>query len=150
MKLQKQPTNYTCLITCFAMFLDLTVEELMAKVGHDGSEILFPDVKNQTKYKGHSMDELIDYCLGVGLPIIQIAAQPMIKHPYLEIQYPVFQDSNFRIQKYLELFDGVLCVKLVNGTYHAVVWVDNKIIDPLTLRELTFDDFEIIYFLLFP
>lgn len=44
MKLQRTINRWTCLPASFGTVLGLTLGEVFRKLGHDGSEVVFPDL----------------------------------------------------------------------------------------------------------
>ena len=44
MELQQRPEPWMCMPLAFAMALDMPVADLLAAIGHDGSEIVFPNL----------------------------------------------------------------------------------------------------------
>src|SRR6516225_7701878 len=81
MTLQLQPSKMTCLITAFAMCLDVNVSDLMKAVGHNGTRVLFPELGDEFGQCGHSQQEIIDYCLRNGIKIVEIIPRPEVYHP---------------------------------------------------------------------
>lgn len=66
MKHIQQPNDATCFITSIAMMWDQTdpgglLVDLFGLIGHDGSEVLWPELTGWEQYRGHSLDEIM-YC----------------------------------------------------------------------------------------
>ena len=79
MKLQVQPERWQCAITAFAMALDISVNDLIRAVGHDGGEIIFPDLPEPANRHGHSIHELIWAAIDMGYAVTPISVYPAIK-----------------------------------------------------------------------
>lgn len=50
---------WSCALVSFAMAYDMEVEDLIKLVGHDGSEIIFPDLEEPLCRRGHHIQELV-------------------------------------------------------------------------------------------
>jgi hypothetical protein len=59
MQLLKQPNSWSCSVTAFAMALDVSIEKLICMVGHDGSEILWPELSDPLRRRGFHLQELM-------------------------------------------------------------------------------------------
>lgn len=123
-KLQIQPNRATCLITSFAMLLDIPVQKLIEEIGHDGLEIKYPDLPKPRCYKGHHPQEIIDYCLEKDWFVTEIIANPHSGDESDETGYSIFTEETkqHRITRYLEDYSGVLTGLTNSNKRHAVVW----------------------------
>ncbi len=143
MTLQLQPNSWSCLATAFAMALDVNVADLIKDLGHDGSEILFPEINGR---RGHHIQELLDYCLANGVRVITIDALPLSKYHGTESkQYMSNEDINGRMATYLQDYYGVLAGS-ANGGNHAVAWNGKEIYNPSGIIESDFEHLEIMHF----
>src|SRR2546423_390829 len=116
MKLIKQPNKWTCLPTSFAMVLDIPLDIIMTKIGHNG-----PDFHIQ---------ELIDVAMKFNFMVTPIESNPRIglseddcKHVY------DFDMASHRLAKYLNEHKGVL-TGVFSKKRHAVAYKDKTIYDP--------------------
>ena len=57
MKLITQENRYSCVVCAFAMASARSVNDLIVSVGHDGSEIMFPD--SDHPWRGFHVQEMI-------------------------------------------------------------------------------------------
>ena len=57
--LQLKPNQWSCSVTAFAMALRFPVQQLIEELGHDGSEIIFPDLPEPMCRRGFHAQELI-------------------------------------------------------------------------------------------
>ncbi len=146
MTLQLQPNRFTCLATAFAMALDVNVEDLIKGLGHDGSEILFPELGERGQ-RGHHIQELFDYCLANSIRIVTIDAMPLSRYKDTEPKMFLSQDAmNLRMANYLENYFGVLAGTTEHGCNHAVAWNGEKIFNPAGIIETNFEHLEIMHF----
>lgn len=124
---QKQPNDWSCLVTAFAMVCDMKVEDLIAKIGHDGSEALFPPPKVQRGFHiqeiicalvdDFSVTEIIDALFDNG-KVIQVSGQSLPE----------------RVIQYMRNHSGVLWVTKDMGYDHALAWDQSSglLCDPKT------------------
>lgn len=142
--LQKQPNQWSCLPTAFAIVLNEPVDKIISDIGHDGSEIIFPDLTEPYRRKAFHIQELIDICILRDICVVQVEQQPIseaLGHRYL---LPTYLP---RLEYYTQRFTGVLTGLGPTGRPHAVAWDRNKIYDP-TGFEYDIDMFNINMFLL--
>jgi hypothetical protein len=78
MELQIKPNRWSCTPTAFAMVLGVPVSHLLEWTGHDGSEVLFPDLPEPAHRRGHHIQELIEVCLWLGYSVTPIELFPQI------------------------------------------------------------------------
>lgn len=112
---QKQPNDWSCLVTAFAMVCDMKVEDLIAKIGHDGSEALFPPPKVQ---RGFHIQEII-HALVDDFSITEIIDAVFDNGKVIEVGG---QELDKRILNCMDRHSGVLWV--TKGIYygHALAW----------------------------
>ena len=76
MQLIRQPNKWSCSACAFAMALNLTLEEFINQIGHDGSEIWFPELFEPLCRKGFPFPECIQICLLNGLNVTPVDFKP--------------------------------------------------------------------------
>lgn len=102
--MQKQPNEWTCLPTAFAMLLDVPVSEVLSWLGREGDE------------GGFHPQELIEWALLEHcVPLVILEADPEWGGQ------AKFQEMH----TWLAAYDGVI----VNEK-HAAAWIDEKVYDP--------------------
>lgn len=136
MKLQLNPNAWSCLPVSFAMVLDVSVEEIIKQIGHDGSEKPYP---NSEWRAGFHIQECIDVVFSMGYSVTMIEANPQLI-PSLTwsgtprvVQMPGWKSNEERLQDYLHYFDGVRCGYLKSTKVgHAVAWesLNKRVYDP--------------------
>jgi len=155
MQLIVQPNRWSCLPTSFAMALDCKVDELIEEIGHDGSEIIYPDASEPLNRRSFHTQELIDCAIKRFHAVVPIEIIPVSCNDVKGELYDVkFQEGNeIRIMKYLNRFDGVIVGRGIrSGLPHAVAWdsIDCAIKDPVG-RCYRIDDFAVeIFFAIIP
>ena len=116
----------------FAMALDMPVADLLAAIGHDGSEIIFPSLPDPLCRRCFHVQELIQVALARGLAVTPVELfpelQPTEAGPFHKtVLYP---DNNWqRFEKTIRASLGVIA-----GTGarlgHTVAYDHGRIYDP--------------------
>lgn len=127
MILLKQPNDWSCGLTSLSMLLGIREEILIKKIGHDGSEIILPELGNRpAAHRGFVLDELQDVCISRGYCLAQINASPTLdsRSVYTE------EDADKRLQHQMTNNPG-----LIEGAYsldrpHMVAWDGTRVFDP--------------------
>lgn len=135
MNLQKQPNHWSCNLASMAMVLDVHYRELIEEIGHDGSEILYPDLPEPLCRRGFHMQELIDCAVTRFFTCSEIQIRPvgtpdgLAGHEH-EIDFKISHEERFK--KYLDLGYNALLYGMTRKCYHCVAWEwDTKLIhDP--------------------
>jgi len=145
MKLQKQPNNWSCLPTAFAMALDIDVEQLIKLIGHDGSEIWFPNQKEEHhKKRAFNPSEIMMTVLKMGRYVTPVVAQYEIS-PVENGEARQIITPQSEIIQIMNNHCGVL-TGYIRGRRHAVAWDGNMIFDPNGSKyERTLFDMEIFW-----
>jgi len=77
--LQIKPHKWSCSVTAFAMALRVPVAELIEKIGHDGSQIIFPALEDPMCRRGFHSQELIRVAWQYGFACTPIELFPRIE-----------------------------------------------------------------------
>lgn len=123
-----QPNRWTCLPTSFAMVLCRTLDEILAGVGHDGSEILWPDLPEPRCRRGFHIQEMISYAWSQGFTVTPFQAVPRLAPDDLETPVSIRPLVDLR-----QILDGRIAVLTGlsgRGSPHAVAWDGKLIRDP--------------------
>ena len=121
-----------CMPVAFAMALDMPVADLLAAIGHDGSEIVFPALPEPLCRRCFHVQELIQVALARGLAVTPVELFPVLQATEVgphrtTVLYP---DNNWRrfgdtIQTSRGVIDGT------GARYrHAVAYDHGRIFDP--------------------
>ena len=122
MKLIKQ-LGPTCLVTSFAMVLEVQPAELILEIGHDGTEEWWPG-----QMRGHHIQELIDCCVRRGRAVTYIDPNP-VTSPYDDERDEKSLFDAFTAQDRFKnhLRDNV---GVITTDAHAVAWDGKVVLDP--------------------
>ena len=98
MELQHRPEPWMCMPLAFAMALDMPVADLLAAIGHDGSEIVFPSLPEPLCRRCFHVQELIQVALSRGLAVTPVELFPVLQPTevgpfHKTVLYP---DNNWR------------------------------------------------------
>lgn len=95
MRLQKQPNCWSCLPTAVAILLDVDLKDVLDKLGHDGSEILFPDLPDPIGRRAFVIQEIQYIMPHYGIALVEyspgIIYSPTVNHTK-EIIFDKFGD----------------------------------------------------------
>ena len=127
MKHIRSPNRWSCLPTSFAMVMDVDVQDLIHHIGHDGSEIEWPEIGDDPwQRRAFHIQE-----------ILYVAHTVYNEHFTVLQPCPVAQclshggnhtytiDKQERFEQILHSYMGVLI-----GRVHAVAWNGHQILDP--------------------
>ncbi len=134
MRLITKPNRWSCILAAFAMAMDVSVEELLSVIEHDGSEIAFPGLSEPMCRRGFHVQELIHAALWYDLTVTPYELMPAIlptpypenDHGSLVITQPR-RKRNFEI--IVEKHQGVITGRGFRCN-HAVAFEKGQIFDP--------------------
>lgn len=134
MRLLKKPNPWGCSITSFAMALDVSVETLQSYIGHDGSEIVFPELPEPMCRRGFHQQELIFAALNLGWTVTPFELVPAIQStPVAGFTPKVItldsEDRRLMFAIMVRAFRGVL-TGLGSRCHHAVAFDRGAVYDP--------------------
>lgn len=121
-----------CLIKAFSIVLEIPYDKLIEEIGHDGSEIIWPDLNPPQCFRGFHIQEII--CVGYkyGYAIVGFDKQPSSipmegATPYLLPQ--------IEIQEIMEQSNGVLTgLWKSRNLRHAIAWNNKTSISDLEIE----------------
>lgn len=130
MNLIKNPNAWSCMLASVAMVLDKTTNELIEAVGHNGSQIIFPELPEPAKRRGFHIQEFIPMILKSGFAMTTIEVLPYStpdgKHEF-PIDFPNYEE---RFWNLMSNSIGIL-TGLRTRWRHAVAWNGKRIYDPI-------------------
>lgn len=122
MKFQSQPNMWSCSVTSAAMVMDEPVQDLIMRIGHDGGEIVFPDLPEPVCRAGFAIQEIIDAALKMGWSVTPIEAMPQCTPDGKNIR-AVFPEIKGRMDDYFKRYSGLVEGERLDGKYwHNVAW----------------------------
>ncbi len=133
MRLQIKPERWQCLVTSFAMALDLPVADVIREVGHDGGQIIWPTLPEPMCRRGFHPQELIDVCRSHGYAVTYIELFPgQVPRPgEFEFRWLPQDRACQRFDHIVQTSTGVLeGVTLKSHKRHAVAYRHGHIFDP--------------------
>jgi hypothetical protein len=130
---QRKPNQWSCAITALAMALNVPVKEIIAEAGHDGSEKVFPQLKEPMCRKGFHSQELVQIAWSHGYAMTPMELVPIIKSTTGVYCFPVWNhpDGKFfeRFKKAIRKTEGIIEGR--NGRCsHAMYYSFGQLCDP--------------------
>ena len=130
-----QPNEASCLPTSFASVLHTKVEDIFDFLGHDGMEMLWPELLPPACYRSFHIQEMYEFALTKNHAVVTLAPlwgqapDPDHMQPY-ECE---------RLSDYINYYVGVFSGLTGFGNYHAVAWDGIQMMDPATGKFCTID-----------
>ncbi len=121
--------NWSCFLASFARCLNEPMEKLIREIGHDGSEILWPERRPPNCYRGFHHQELIDCCLRRGVSVTCVEALPVLAGPPDKLIYP-HEVAYLRIYQYIRESKRCVIGGEIHGNRHAVACIRQTLYCP--------------------
>lgn len=120
-----------CLLYSAAMLLNTEPSILIQELGHDGMKVWWPQYDDHRKYRGHSMQEMIDIFLKRNKTLTPIQTFPMQAPDGQCIEAkPTFEEYAARFYAHISGKPAILIGKTNRGNGHAWAWSGFKVYDP--------------------
>ena len=131
MRLLRKPERWMCLPASFAMALDLPPSAIFSEIGHDGSQIIWPDLPEPTCRRGFHPQELIHLCLNHGHAATRVELCPILRSSPDGSDYIIaYPDDNWvRFARVIQQSRGVI-EGVGRHCGHAVAYQQGRIFDP--------------------
>jgi hypothetical protein len=126
--------NWSCLPTAFAIVLGIDVADFIKHIGHDGSEIIWPTLKDPMRRRGFHVQECIDAASRGGCAVTPFEMfprhAPAFTVPSYTIVYGGSEEAAMaRFRRIVERTRGVITGH-TNAAGHAVAYERGTIFDP--------------------
>lgn len=148
MKPQKNPNAWSCLPTAFSIVLGISFEEILGKVGHDGSEITHAGLGEPRNRRGFHMQEMVKMCLQMGMSVTPVDLWPQASPVLLKGEEELLEPVRFNTGMWnwftYNLFttEGVVECRSMVGNGHALAYQGKGqhaiIYDPAKNDQFTF------------
>jgi len=125
--IQKQPNSWSCLPTAFAIAAHLPIQSFIHKIGHDGSDIVWPDLGEPMQRRSFHVQECVLALMRFGRVSTQIFTTSA-QTPKSEVK-PFITDYNALVAQMMLRFPGVI-IGSVKGKNHAAACANGLIYDP--------------------
>lgn len=113
---------------------------MVKAIGHDGSEVKWPNLPEPNCRRGFHPQELIYLGDRFGFVTTTFEPRAALISPGGKDEVVIAFDARF--EKIVMESNGVLTGE-INGQRHSVAWVNGKVLDPSEGRLTTLDDFQI-------
>lgn len=111
------------------MVLDHDIEEIINDIGHDGSEVVWPNQKDPLKRRGFHPQELCLYTLKSGYMLGQFDLAPICAPDLNEVPYTL-RGMGEHVATLMQRYEGLLFGIGAKGMMHCVAWDREEIFDP--------------------
>lgn len=114
------------------MALDVPVTRLIVLIGHDGSEIVWPELPEPLRRRGHHVQEMIYVSHQLGFSVTPFEAFPVSlgKAGTTPFTVPMIPQAEERMPGVMQEAVGVVTGENPNRRPHAVAWDGHAILDP--------------------
>ena len=122
----EQPNLWSCMPAAFATATGIPIFSLLESIGHDGSEIIFPDLPEPLCRRGFHGQELSRALLAFGFCVASFESRPF---GYLDEEHTF--EFNEDLLSIMDDSIGVLGGRVRStGKLHAVAWDGTQCYDP--------------------
>lgn len=113
------------------MVLNIPVSQIIADIGHDGSEICWPQFKEPLCRRGFHIQELILVAYYKGVTVTPFEALPLLVSGDGKPIDTIFSmPPKQRLGYIMDTTCGIITGATMNGQPHAVSWNGKDIVDP--------------------
>ena len=127
MILQLAPNRWSCLPTAFAIAIGCPIENLIKSIGHDGSEIIWPNFPEPTCRRGFHVQELIAVLYRCGYSVTPVETFSRIAPN--KFTHTLTIDNNETFSEVVKATRGVQ-TGFTDRCGHAVAYDHGIILDP--------------------
>lgn len=119
-----QPNAWSCLPAAVAMAVGEKPRDVIEFIGHDGSEIIFPDLPEPQNRRGFHIGEMFWY-------LLDMVYFPVLVEPYLHYEDSEYViDQTHKLEDLLSRKSGILLGHHETGSLHAAAWDRSYVWDP--------------------
>lgn len=122
----KQPNLWTCYPTAVSILTGIPVEKLIKALGHDGSKVTRPELKEPACREAYTHSEMCFALFNLGYMLGFIAAKEANVDGVVRTNYPEFTTLCSR----LGTVPCIIVCKESDDHGHCYAWIDDKVIDP--------------------
>ena len=134
MKLLKQ-NGHKCVLYSAAMVLEENPITLQNEIGHDGQEVIYPDLSEPACLKGFHIQEILHCFLNRGKGLMLVELMPRSGPQGRSDLWHTIFDEDKAIDRFYKLIDGKKAILIgknpETGGNHAYAWDGEKVFDPL-------------------
>lgn len=122
-----KPPAWSCLLQAWCQVIQWPYWAVVKAIGHDGSEIWWPEFKEPYCRRGFHPQEIIH--LGDRFGFVATTFEPVPMSRSLDGKPRAIEGMTDSFMKILALNNGVLVGERDDGHSHALAWVNGEIID---------------------
>lgn len=133
----KQPDPWSCTAASLTMLLGLDYQDIITDIGHDGSEIWWPE--DRIPQRGFSVQEIIDCALKNNYALVPIDGCPGASSDNGTVTKYIFENYEERLLNHMIGREGLILGYYAPNRCHMVAWDGSKIYDPMDARIYSLD-----------
>ena len=137
-----EPTPWSCLVQAWSKIIGWPYWSLIKAIGHDGSEIIWPEEPEPYNRRAFHPQELIYLGDRMGFVTTTFEPQPVL----ISGQKPLsILSLHSAFEKIINASDGVFTGYRLDGARHAIAWKNLEVLDCNmgSTRVETLDDFQV-------
>lgn len=133
-----------CRAAALAMAIGVSLEFVINTIGHNGSEIWWPNSEHPNNLRGFNPQELLEVAIGQGYAMLEIAHTTYSgggDFPPRPVPFRQYPDGEARILHWMATSSGIIDGYVAADRPHCVAW-DHKsrmIYDPFEPRSYDWD-----------
>lgn len=129
MMIVEQPNSWSCVPASFSTVTGVPLATLLECIGHDGSEIIFPDLSDPYRRRGFHSQEVIRALVSFGFLFATFEFQPV---GFLDETHHYQIEEEEAVLELMADSIGVVAGTVVSsGNLHAVAWDGTHCYDPM-------------------
>ena len=144
----RQPNDFTCHPSAFAMALGITLDRMLELIGHDGSRVMKASMPFPRKLEAFHTDQIMYVALQLGFACLCFLRRPGMESDegYVDISGNYWGYDEFL--EWLKDKHGVLGVKSkkFESCWHSVAWDGKIVYDPQEDDPKDITDYEVLDF----
>jgi hypothetical protein len=122
--------RWSCIPCAFASVLDVSLRDILDFVGHDGSEIIWPNLPEPKRRRGFHIQEMIDFAWMQSCAVTHFEILSSLRPDSASAMFSITSPLALEEKLHRILIErSVVGGTLTNGMRHAVAWDGTKVFD---------------------
>ncbi len=133
MRLITSPVSWGCSAAALAMVLGKDYDFVIKEIGHDGSEVIHPELPPPGCFKGFHIQELIEVAIEHSYAVTPIEALPVQTATGDDehiVEFSQYCSHETRLAYHFERCENGVILGKLRKYWHAVAWDGENVFDP--------------------